>query len=135
MLQVAPPLANETVEGAAIALLEAESVDGIAGILLETCLARSKASRGAVFLVSDGSMAIAKIDGGSGISVVSQAELLSHVRKALGEGAATTLAGIASAFDGVVAPLERAINERRRRTAAQTAATKVDFFTLVRGES
>lgn len=38
-------------------------------------------------------------------------------------------------LDGVVAPLERAINERRRRTAAQTAATKVDFFTLVRGES
>jgi PAS domain S-box-containing protein len=116
MLQVARPLANETVEGAAIALLEAESVDGISGILLETCLARSKASRGAVFLVSDGSMALARIDGGSGISVVSQAELLSHVRKASGEGAATTLAGIASAFEGVVAPVTGLVLPLRQRS-------------------
>ena len=48
MLQVARPLANETIEDAAIALLEAESVGGITDILLGTSLARSEAARGAV---------------------------------------------------------------------------------------
>ncbi len=37
-------------------------------------------------------------------------------------------------LDRVVAPLERAVRKRRQRTDAQTAATRVDFFTLVRGE-
>jgi PAS domain S-box-containing protein len=60
MLQVARPLANEKIEDAAIALLEAESVDDVTGILLETCLARSEASRGTVLLVTDGSMAPAE---------------------------------------------------------------------------
>jgi alpha-D-ribose 1-methylphosphonate 5-triphosphate synthase subunit PhnG len=35
---------------------------------------------------------------------------------------------------GVVAPLRAAMIERRNRTAAETAATRVDFYTLVRGE-
>jgi alpha-D-ribose 1-methylphosphonate 5-triphosphate synthase subunit PhnG len=38
------------------------------------------------------------------------------------------------AIDGVVTPLEQAMRERRRRKDAETAATRVNFFTLVRGE-
>jgi alpha-D-ribose 1-methylphosphonate 5-triphosphate synthase subunit PhnG len=34
----------------------------------------------------------------------------------------------------VVAPLRTAMIERRHRKAAETAATRVDFYTLVRGE-
>ena len=34
----------------------------------------------------------------------------------------------------IVGPLEAARAETRRRAAAKSAATKVDFFTLVRGE-
>jgi alpha-D-ribose 1-methylphosphonate 5-triphosphate synthase subunit PhnG len=37
-------------------------------------------------------------------------------------------------LDAVVVPLERAIAERRQHTDAETAATRVNFFTLVRGE-
>lgn len=37
-------------------------------------------------------------------------------------------------LDTVVVPLERAMMERRRRKDAETAATRVNFFTLVRGE-
>lgn len=36
--------------------------------------------------------------------------------------------------DDVLEPLERARGERRARRAAQAAATKVEFFTMVRGE-
>jgi alpha-D-ribose 1-methylphosphonate 5-triphosphate synthase subunit PhnG len=34
----------------------------------------------------------------------------------------------------VLAPLRAAVNARQNRTAAETAATRVDFYTLVRGE-
>jgi alpha-D-ribose 1-methylphosphonate 5-triphosphate synthase subunit PhnG len=34
----------------------------------------------------------------------------------------------------VVAPLRAAMIERRSRKAAEAAATRVDFYTLVRGE-
>lgn len=34
----------------------------------------------------------------------------------------------------VLQPLQEALSERRRARAARAAATKVDFFTLVRGE-
>jgi alpha-D-ribose 1-methylphosphonate 5-triphosphate synthase subunit PhnG len=37
-------------------------------------------------------------------------------------------------LDTVVAPLEQAILARRQQTDAETAATRVNFFTLVRGE-
>jgi alpha-D-ribose 1-methylphosphonate 5-triphosphate synthase subunit PhnG len=37
-------------------------------------------------------------------------------------------------LDAVVAPLEQAMLARRRETDAETAATRVNFFTLVRGE-
>ena len=40
----------------------------------------------------------------------------------------------ARVLEAVVAPLERAMIARRQRTDAETAATKVNFFTLVRGE-
>ena len=40
----------------------------------------------------------------------------------------------ASVEQHVLAPLRRAQEERRAATRAQTAATRVDFFTLVRGE-
>lgn len=36
---------------------------------------------------------------------------------------------------GVLAPLRAEIAAKRNRTAAETAATRVDFYTLVRGES
>ena len=34
----------------------------------------------------------------------------------------------------VIAPLRAALSHRRSRKAAQTASTKVDFYTMVRGE-
>jgi alpha-D-ribose 1-methylphosphonate 5-triphosphate synthase subunit PhnG len=37
-------------------------------------------------------------------------------------------------LDSVVAPLEQAMVARRHETDAETAATRVNFFTLVRGE-
>jgi len=37
-------------------------------------------------------------------------------------------------LDAVVVPLEQAMVARRRETDAETAATRVNFFTLVRGE-
>jgi alpha-D-ribose 1-methylphosphonate 5-triphosphate synthase subunit PhnG len=37
-------------------------------------------------------------------------------------------------LDAVVAPLEQAMLARRHETNAETAATRVNFFTLVRGE-
>jgi alpha-D-ribose 1-methylphosphonate 5-triphosphate synthase subunit PhnG len=40
----------------------------------------------------------------------------------------------ARVIDVVVAPLERALHERRQHQEAETAATRVNFFTLVRGE-
>jgi alpha-D-ribose 1-methylphosphonate 5-triphosphate synthase subunit PhnG len=43
-------------------------------------------------------------------------------------------AGRAQVLDTVVAPLERAMTARRQQTDAETAATRVNFFTLVRGE-
>ena len=36
--------------------------------------------------------------------------------------------------DAVVAPLEAAMQKRRQQVDAETAATRVNFFTLVRGE-
>lgn len=42
--------------------------------------------------------------------------------------------GGAQVLDTVVAPLEQAMIARRRETDAETAATRVNFFTLVRGE-
>ena len=42
---------------------------------------------------------------------------------------------LVAAIEGkVVAPLRAAMIERRNRKAAETAATRVDFYTLVRGE-
>ena len=38
-------------------------------------------------------------------------------------------------LEAVVVPLEQAMVARRRETDAETAATRVNFFTLVRGES
>lgn len=43
-------------------------------------------------------------------------------------------AGQVQVLDTVVAPLERAMIARRQRKDAETAATRVNFFTLVRGE-
>ena len=40
----------------------------------------------------------------------------------------------ARVIDKVIAPLERDMAERRQHEDAATAATKVNFFTLVRGE-
>ena len=43
--------------------------------------------------------------------------------------------GVADAVEAkVIAPLRVAMSDRRSRKAAQTAATKVDFYTMVRGE-
>jgi PAS domain S-box-containing protein len=116
MLQVARPLANETIEEAAIALLEAESVGGITGILLETCLARSEASRGAIFLVTDGSMTPARFHSVSGIAATQRAEFLSRVQQASTDGEAITLSGICSAFEGVAAPVTGLVLPLRQRS-------------------
>ena len=40
----------------------------------------------------------------------------------------------ASVESSVIAPLRAAMSERRNRAAAEAAATRVDFYTLVRGE-
>lgn len=37
-------------------------------------------------------------------------------------------------IESVITPLENKIMERKKRSAKDTAATKVDFFTMVRGE-
>jgi PAS domain S-box-containing protein len=104
MLQVARPLAKETIEEAAITLLEAESIGDITGILLETSLARSEASRGAVLLVADGSMAPSGFRGAS-VAAGQRAEFLSRVQQASIGGEAVTLPDICSAFEGVAAPV------------------------------
>ena len=41
----------------------------------------------------------------------------------------------AAVRQAILVPLERALAERRRTAAAETAATRVDFFTMVRGET
>ena len=115
MLQVARPLANETIEEAAIALIEAESVSDITGILLETCLARSEASRGAVLLVADGSMAPAGFRGASGVAAGRRAEFLSRVQQA-STGDVVTLPDICSAFEGVAAPVTGLVLPLRQRS-------------------
>jgi two-component system, LuxR family, sensor kinase FixL len=118
MLQVARPLANETIEGTAIALLEANSVEGITSILLEVCLARSEASRGIVFLGTGHSMAPANNRGGSGIAAAGQIKLISRVREASAEGTAAALSGIGSAFEGVASPVTALVLPLRRRSDA-----------------
>src|ERR1700753_3054461 len=99
MLQAAPPLANETIEDAAIALLEAESIDGVTAILLETCLARAKTSRGAVFLGSYYSMTPARIEGGSRLTALDHDEFRSLARRGAGQGGGFSAAR--SLFGGV----------------------------------
>jgi PAS domain S-box-containing protein len=116
MLQVARPLANEKIEDAAIALLEAETVDDVTGILLETCIARSEASRGAVLLVTDGSMAPAEFQGASAIAAARRPEFISHVRQASTDSEPATLPGICSAFEGVAAPVTALLIPLRRRS-------------------
>jgi PAS domain S-box-containing protein len=115
MLQVARPFANETIEEAAIALIEAESVSDITGILLETCLARSEASRGAVLLVADGSMAPAGFRGASGVAAGRRAEFLSRVQQA-STGDVVTLPDICSAFEGIAAPVTGLVLSLRQRS-------------------
>jgi PAS domain S-box-containing protein len=112
MLQVARPLANETIEDAAIALLEAESIDGVTAILLETCLARAEAPRGAVFLGSYYSMTPARIKGGSRLTALDHDEFRSLARRAAAEGGVFTAAGsvfegVASSATGLLLPLQQ----------------------------
>src|ERR1700722_15518628 len=115
MLQIARPLANETIESAAIALLEAESVNDITGILLDTCLARAEASRGAMLLGAGRSMTLARCHGGLSIAAACQAEFLSRVRQASTEGAVIALFGVDSAFEGVATPVTGLVLPLRQR--------------------
>jgi two-component system sensor kinase FixL len=115
MLQVARPLANETIEGVAIALLEAESVGGITDILLGTSLARSEASRGAVFLVKDGSLTPEAYYGGSDIAAVRRAGFLSLLQQASTGGETATLSRSCSAFGGGAAPVTGFLLPLRQR--------------------
>jgi PAS domain S-box-containing protein len=115
MLQIARPLANETIEEVAIALLEAESVGGITGILLETSLARSEASRGAVFLVKAGSLTPEAYHGGSDIAAVRCAGFLSLIQQASTGGETATLSRSCSAFEGVAAPVTGLLLPLRQR--------------------
>src|ERR1700744_3789868 len=112
MLQIARPLAHEPIEDAAIALLEAESVDDITGILLETCLARSEASRGAVFLVIDGLMEA----WGSSFAGARRAAFLSHLQQASAGGEPATFLGVCSAFEEVAAPVTSLVLPLRQRS-------------------
>jgi PAS domain S-box-containing protein len=116
MLQIARPLANETIESAAIALLEAESVNDITGILLNTCLARAEASRGAVLLGANRSMMLARFNGGLSIAAARQAAFLLRVGQASTEGAAVTLVGVDSAFEGITAPVTGLVLPLRQRS-------------------
>src|SRR5580698_2740329 len=115
MLQVARPLANETIEGVAIALLEAESVGGITDILLGTSLARSEAARGAVFLVKDGSLTPEAYHGGSNIAVVRRAGFLSLLQQASTGGETATISRSCSAFGGGAAPVTGFLFPLRQR--------------------
>jgi PAS domain S-box-containing protein len=115
MLQIARPLANETIEEVAIALLEAESVGGITGILLETSLARSEASRGAVFLVKAGSLTPEAYHGGSDIAAVRCAGFLSLIQQVSTGGETATLSRSCSAFEGVAAPVTGLLLPLRQR--------------------
>src|ERR1700733_15189101 len=87
------PLSNDKVEEAAIALLEAESVDATVGMLLETCLVHSQGDRGAVLLEAPGLMgpAIARPSG------LDQIDLLSRVRQTSIGGTSSTLVNARSA--------------------------------------
>jgi PAS domain S-box-containing protein len=114
------------IEEAAIALLEAESVVGITGILLKTSLARSEASRGAVFLINDDFLTPAGYHGGSGIAAARRAGVLSHTQQALTDGQATTLAGICSAFEGVGAPVTGLLLPLRQRSE-RVGALYIEF--------
>jgi PAS domain S-box-containing protein len=125
MLQIARPLANETIEDAAIALLEAESADGITDILLETCLARSGASRGAVFLISEGSTPTVFLDG-SAIAGARRAEFLSHVQHVSAHGKPATLPGICSLFEDVGAPVTGMVLPLRQSSQA-VGALYIEF--------
>lgn len=117
MLQITrpDPLANDTIERAAIALLDADSVESIAGILLETCLARSDAPRGAVFMDVDNSGVRTTIHCGRDVASASESELLSRIQQAMEGGATTTEIGIASAFEGVAAPVTSLVLPLRQR--------------------
>ena len=115
MLQVARPLANETIEGVAIALLEAESVGGITDILLGTSLARSEAARGAVFLVKDGSLTPEAYHGGSDIAAARRAGFLSLLQQASTGGETATISRSCSAFGGGAAPVTGFLFPLRQR--------------------
>ena len=57
-----------------------------------------------------------------------------HARRAAVLDALLQTAQAPSLAEAVLAPLARAENSRRETRAAKAAATKVEFFTLVRGE-
>jgi PAS domain S-box-containing protein len=116
----------QVVQEAAIALLEAVSVGGITGILLETCLARSEASRGAIFLVTDGSVMPVGFHSGSGIAVTRRAEFLARVQQASIDDEAATHFGISSAFEGVGAPVTSLVLPLRHRSEA-VGALYIEF--------
>src|SRR3984957_15053249 len=115
MLQVARPLANETIEGVASPLLEAEAVGGITDILLGTSLARSEAARGAVFLVKDGSLTPEAYHGGSNIAVVRRGGFLSLLQQASTGGETATISRSCSAFAGGAAPVTGFLFPLRQR--------------------
>src|ERR1700742_3153121 len=112
MLQVAHALANETIEDAAIALLEAESVDVITCTLLETCLARSAASRGVVCLVADGTMEPAA----SSFAGARRDEFLLHVQQAVADGEPASFRRVSSACEEVTAPVTSLVLPFRQRS-------------------
>src|ERR1700754_2198024 len=118
MLQLIRPgqVANEAVERAAIALLEAESVDGIAGILVETCLTHSQGVRGFVFLEVEGSMTLAGVRPQMSIADARRADLYSCVRQASTLGMATTFVDIPSAFEGIAVFVTALVQPLRQRS-------------------
>lgn len=105
------PLSAESVEDAAVALLEADCADSIGKILLETSLVRAKGTRGAVLTAADGTMKVA--------SACSESlpcdSLVSLVRSAPVGRDGATLVDISSAFEDVASPVTAFVLPLRRR--------------------
>jgi PAS domain S-box-containing protein len=113
MLQVTrpSPLSAAAVEDAAIALLESDSEEAIAKILLETSLLRAEGARGAVLTGTGGAMSVASVcsDGAPREDFVSFVSAKSGINGA-------TLVDAASAFEGAASPVTALVLPLRQRS-------------------
>lgn len=110
------------VEDAAIALLEAGSVDVVVEILLETCLARSEGDRGAVLLGSGDAMtpAVSRPEGFDPTAV------LSRLQQQSGDCSASVLLEAISAFPAATLPVTALVVPLQQR-AETVGAIYLEF--------